>query len=195
MRSGAVISMPGIGYASMADCEPRFLTELFNYSPRGVIRFPSPRTPEEAWRRTFGGLRSPLRGVEVRMINAPGEGPPRDLRDELDLVGRGLEEALGKALPIASINYAAYKGSRASCEEVAAIDRFLAGIFGRLDEYMILSPFGDPVDGDFEEYGIYISSVERPSHEDVIAPEQVPLLVAELADRMRYRPAGLRRRG
>ncbi|MFP3228779.1 MAG: MFS transporter [Nitrososphaeria archaeon] len=185
MRRGAVISVPGLGYTSMARCSPRFLMELFNYSPRGVMHFPPPRTPEEAWRRTFGGLGRSLGrlGVEIVAINPPG-GSPRGLAAELAEVERGIMGALGRSLPIASVNSIAYSAAPPACDEVGLVDGFLSRIFRSLDEYMIISPFGDRVGDDFEEYGIYLSSVERPGHEDVIAPEQIPDLVAELAARV-----------
>ncbi|MGC9116185.1 MAG: hypothetical protein ACP5ID_01015 [Conexivisphaera sp.] len=183
MRRGAVISVPGLGYTSMARCSPRFLMQLFNYSPRGVIQFSPPRSPEEAWRRTFGGLDRALGRLRIQVvaINQPSGTAP-ELAEELARVERGVSEALGKALPVASINALAYRA--AACSDVAAVDGTLAKIFGSLDEYMIISPFGDRQDGDFEEYGIYLSSVERPGHEEVIYPEQVPDLVAELAARL-----------
>jgi len=191
MRRGAVISIPGLGYTSMARCSPRFLMELFNYSPRGVTRFLPPRTPEEAWRRTFSGLGRSLGrlGVEIIAINPPGSSP-QGLAAELAEVERGIMGALGRSLPIASVNGIAYSAIPPACDEVKLIDGALSRIFRSLDEYMVISPFGDRVGDDFEEYGIYLSSVERPGHEDVIAPEQVPDLVAELAARIarvRYR--------
>ncbi|PMP93920.1 MAG: hypothetical protein C0167_04555 [Nitrososphaera sp.] len=82
------------------------------------------------------------------------------------------------------MNYLARRASPPTCDEVRLVDDSIARIFRSLDEYMILSPFGDRQDHDFEEYGIYLSSVERPGHEEVIEPEQVAELVAELAARI-----------
>ncbi len=193
MRRGAVISIPGMGYTSMARCTPRFLSELFYYSPRGVMHFTPPRNAEEAWRRTFGGAAEAVRplGVELVLINPP-EGRGRPLQEELQLVESKIRESLGRALPAASLNYFAYKEVPASCEEVRSVDDALARLFQQLDEYMIITPFGDRQDGDFEEYGIYLSSVERPGHEEVIEPEQIPMLMAELAARLGARRAAQR---
>ncbi|MGC9177096.1 MAG: hypothetical protein ACP5G6_01530 [Conexivisphaera sp.] len=177
--------MPGLGYTSMARCSPRFIGELFYYSPRGVMHFPPPRTLEEAWRRTFGGLSRILGRMHVEMVpvNPPGNAE-LPLNEELRSVELGVSDALGRALPVASVNYLARRASPPTCDEVRLVDDFIARIFRSLDEYMILSPFGDRQDHDFEEYGIYLSSVERPGHEEVIEPEQVAELVAELAARI-----------
>ena len=187
MRRGAVISVPGLGYTSMARCSPRFIGELFYYSPRGVTHFPPPRTLDEAWRRTFGGLPRILERLHVEIVPV---NPPRStdvpLDEELRSVELGVSGALGRALPVASVNYLARKTSPPTCDEVRLVDDSLARIFNSLDEYMILSPFGDRQDHDFEEYGIYLSSVERPGHEEVIEPEQVAELVAELAARIAH---------
>ncbi len=185
MRRGAVISVPGLGYTSMARCSPKFIGELFYYSPRGVTHFPPPRTPEEAWRRTFGGLPRILERMRVEMVpvNPPG-GADLPLEEELRSVELGISGALGRALPVASVNYLARTASPPTCDEVRLVDDSIARIFRSLDEYMILSPFGDGQGHDFEEYGIYLSSVERPGHEEVIEPEQVAELVAELAARI-----------
>jgi len=191
MRAVAV-SISGLSYSSFADCNPRFLLNLFSSTYRGVVENREFFEPIKVWqiilRRTpFEDLLS--KGIQLSNIplSNPTYGRPStdmfkiSLKEELELLLKAVNDYSDKYVVLFSVN--AYerdlKNKKNACEGLRLIDSYLEAVFEIVDNYAFFSPYG--FDGTkYEPYGVYISSMPRPSEEETIKLDQILDIVLSL---------------
>ncbi|MFP3213979.1 MAG: hypothetical protein RXO71_01255 [Nitrososphaeria archaeon] len=188
----AAISINGLSYSSFADCNPKFLLNLFSSTYRGVVENRDSFEPLKVWKlilknATFEQLLS--RGVlfsNIPITNPTYGRPSTDmfkvsLREELELMLSTINDYSDKYIVLFSIN--AYerdlKNKKNVCEELSLVDNYLKAAFEAVNNYMFFSPYG--FNGtSYEPYGIYISSIPRPSEEETIKLDQILDIVLSL---------------
>jgi len=188
----AAISINGLSYSSFADCNPKFLLNLFSFTYRGVVENRDSFEPLKVWKlilknATFEQLLS--RGVlfsNIPITNPTYGRPSTDmfkvsLREELELMLSTINDYSDKYIVLFSIN--AYerdlKNKKNVCEELSLVDNYLKAAFEAVNNYMFFSPYG--FNGtSYEPYGIYISSIPRPSEEETIKLDQILDIVLSL---------------
>jgi len=188
----AAISINGLSYSSFADCNPKFLLNLFSSTYRGVVENRDSFEPLKVWKlilknATFEQLLS--RGVlfsNIPITNPTYGRPSTDmfkvsLREELELMLSTINDYSDKYIVLFSIN--AYerdlKNKKNVCEELSLVDNYLKAVFEAVNNYMFFSPYG--FNGtSYEPYGIYISSIPRPSEEETIKLDQILDIVLSL---------------
>ncbi|MFP3132914.1 MAG: hypothetical protein GU362_04925 [Thaumarchaeota archaeon] len=188
----AAISINGLSYSSFADCNPKFLLNLFSSTYRGVVENRDSFEPLKVWKlilknATFEQLLS--KGVlfsNIPITNPTYGRPSTDmfkvsLREELELMLSTINDYSDKYIVLFSIN--AYerdlKNKKNVCEELSLVDNYLKAAFEAVNNYMFFSPYG--FNGtSYEPYGIYISSIPRPSEEETIKLDQILDIVLSL---------------
>jgi hypothetical protein len=188
----AAISINGLSYSSFADCNPKFLLNLFSSTYRGVVENRDSFEPLKVWKlilknATFEQLLSMGVLISNIPITNPTYGRPStdmfkvSLREELELMLSTINDYSDKYIVLFSIN--AYerdlKNKKNVCEELSLVDNYLKAAFEAVNNYMFFSPYG--FNGtSYEPYGIYISSIPRPSEEETIKLDQILDIVLSL---------------
>ena len=191
MRAAAV-SISGLSYSSFADCNPKFLFNLFSSTYRGVVENREFFEPLNAWKiilrsAPFEDLLS--KGIHLSNIplSNPTYGRPStdmykiSLKEELELLLKTVNDYSDKYVVLFSVNTYErdLKNKKNVCEGLQLIDAYLKAVFETVDSYMFFSPYG--FNGtNYEPYGIYLSSMPRPSEEETIKLDQILDLVLSL---------------
>jgi hypothetical protein len=188
----AAVSINGLSYSSFADCSPKFLFNLFSSTYRGVVENRDFSEPFNVWKlilknASFEQLLS--RGIHLSNIplSNPTYGRPStdmfkiNLKEELELLLDTINDYSDKYVVLFSVN--AYerdlKNKKNACEELSLIDEYLKAVFEKVDSYVFFSPYG--FNGtSYEPYGIYLSSIPRPSEEETIKLDQILDIVLSL---------------
>lgn len=187
MRAAAVGIM-GLGYEDIADCQPKFLNQLLNSAPRGVVENSDYQTPKSAWLKILGGMgitdmqRMLLIPSNIPLTNPTTGYPSIDvekatLKEELEAVFAEFKRLLGRGTFLASINL--YEKER-SCEGLNLVDEYLEKIYSYLDSFMFFSPYGGQEGTERSRYGIYMSTLQRPFEDQTIKLEEIMPLILNL---------------
>ncbi|QKR00415.1 hypothetical protein GWK48_08555 [Metallosphaera tengchongensis] len=195
-----LIGVDGLSYSSFMKCNPRFLLTLFSSTFRGVVLNRRPQYPSSSWLSilemrevqpsTFDVSPEDLtliKETKAVPVNLPISNPTFgevslkygevSLQDELDKVTETILSAVEKRPVIAGItglDALLHRGGD-KCQAYSIVDNALRKLVNAVDDFIIFSPFGEPKSAsetDHEDYGIYLSTVPRPSdHETVKLPE------------------------
>ena len=186
------VSINGLSYSSFADCNPRFLFNLFSSTYRGVVENREFFEPLKVWKTilknaTFEELIS--RGIQLSNIplSNPTYGRPStdmfktSLKEELDLLLKTVNDYSDKYVVLFSVN--AYerdlKNKKNACESLELLDSYLRSVLEAVDSFAFFSPYGFN-GSSYEPYGIYLSSVPRPNEEETIKLDQILDIVLSL---------------
>jgi hypothetical protein len=185
MVKAAAVGIMGLGFEGIADCQPKFLTELLNSSPRGVVENSKYMTMSSAWLAIIGD--SDLKSLPIIPSNIPVTNPTMgqpsldlnsvSLQEELDSVYSEFSRQLGRGIIVASINMFERQNT---CDALNLIDNYLERMYSKLDSFMFFSPYGGLEGGSRSRYGIYISTVQRPQEDQTIKLEEIMPLILEL---------------
>lgn len=69
------------------------------------------------------------------------------------------------------------------CKIYQAIDNAVRAIVSSVDDFIIFSPYGEPLSqdkGNHEEYGVYLATVPRPNEHDVVKLPEIGRLFLQL---------------
>ncbi|MEM3261799.1 MAG: hypothetical protein QXW72_05395 [Conexivisphaerales archaeon] len=178
----------GLGYEHLADCQPKFLNNLLNSVPRGVIENSDHQTPKSAWLTVLGNMRigdmqkQSLIPSNIPLANPTIGYPSLDvekttLKGELEAVSDEFKRMLGRGTIVMSINLYEIDGS---CTGLNLIDKYLEEMHSALDSFLFFSPYGGQQGTGKGKYGIYMSTLQRPYEDQTIKLEQLMPLILNL---------------
>ena len=200
-----LIGLDGLSYTSFMKCNPRFLMSLFGSTFRGVVVNRRPQTHESSWLSVLGmdysgkpneGVPELAKATGATLVNVPISDPTTGivslkihevrLEDELNQVTEAVLESLNRGPVIAGIvglDVELHRGSLDKCKAYSMVDSALRKMVNAADEFIVFSPFGEPKapsESEHEEYGIYLSTVPRPSEHETVKLPEIGLLFRKL---------------
>ncbi|MGC9208980.1 MAG: hypothetical protein ACP5GH_03900 [Nitrososphaeria archaeon] len=188
----ATVGINGLSFSALADCSPQFLSYLFNASPRGVVENRESFAPNEVWKmilddNTFEQLLSQKILLSNIPLTSPTYGRPSlnmqliSLQNELEAMIETIKTYADKYVVVFSVN--AYerdlRNKKDPCELMSLLDGYLRKAYELLDSYMFFSPYGF-YENRYEPYGLYLSTVPRPSEDETIKLSQILDLIKML---------------
>ncbi len=184
----AAVGIMGLGYDSLADCQPKFLNLLLNSVPRGVVENSDNQTQKSAWLKILGNMgaaemqKQSLIPSNIPLTNPTMGHPSLDieritLKEELEAIYGEFKKLLGRGTIVISINL--YEMD-VGCEGLNLVDEYLERMYSALDSFMFFSPYGDMENKERSKYGIYMSTLQRPFEDQTIKLEQIMPLILDL---------------
>ncbi|MEM1627167.1 MAG: hypothetical protein QXV69_07860 [Sulfolobaceae archaeon] len=201
-----LLGINGLSYSRFSSCKPKFLLNLFNIVYRGVTYNKKPQDHAKSWLSIIEMTESQnekelklLRETESIAINIPISDPTygevrfnynevkleEEVRKVIEAILSKIDEApiIASIIGLDRVLHLGVNSTEEICRLYSLIDDFIRKIVNVVDDFIIFSPFGEPLspnEYDHEEYGVYLATIPRPSERSTIKLPEIGILYKKL---------------